>query len=276
MKLIHLFILSFFIISCGKENKIIDSVKENVNFEEALNAQGCSHFMLEHPEVDLAIACENGDLWVLTNEGQFSYGTSYDITELLNYIYVDPNANYVCESVELVTNGSFEDGHELGNNKWSVFSSLPGWFANLDEADAPLEIQNGNIGGIAASDGSAKLDLDSHNRNGYSDSNAFISTEVVTNKDRVYQVSFDYSSRVNNNASTNRVAVYWNDKKIASLNNSKRGWERFTLTVLGDADLSTLSFQAQGKEDTLGGYIDNVSIIEVCPEIDTEEEEMEE
>lgn len=265
MKWSLLLILSFIFSSCGKEDKIIENINDSINFEEALNAQGCSHFILQHPEVDMAIACENGDLWVLTYDGQFTYGVSYNLTDLLSYIYVDPDENYVCQSTELVTNGSFEDGHDLGNNKWSVYESLPGWFADLDNSDAPIEIQNGNsIGGIGASDGSAKLELDSHAKNGYTDSNAFISTEVLTNKNKVYRVAFDYSSRVDNNASTNRVAVYWNGSKIASLNHSKRGWERYELTVLGDTDLSTLSFQAQGKEDSLGGYIDNVSVLEVC------------
>jgi hypothetical protein len=264
MRLLLLFMQVFTFISCGKEDKIIKKISDEVSFEEALTAQGCSHFFLTHPEVDMAISCEDGLLWVLTYDGQFTYGEGYDISELLNYVYVDPDENYVCDGAERVTNGSFEDGHELGNNKWDVFGTLPGWYADLAISDAPMEIQNGNIGGIMASEGSAKLELDSHGKNGFSQSNAYVSTDVATNLNKVYRVSFDYSSRVDNNASTNRVAVFWNGNKIASLNHSQRGWERYTLTVLGDEDMSQLSFQAVGQEDTLGGYIDNVSVVEVC------------
>ena len=60
----------------------------------------------------------------------------------------------------LVQNGSFEQGHgDLGSPDWSIYSSLPGgWTYGADHI--PFEVQTGGVGGLAAQDGNALVELD--------------------------------------------------------------------------------------------------------------------
>ena len=128
-----------------------------------------------------------------------------------------------------------------------------------------IEIQNGdNIGGLRASHGKAKLELDSHPKNGFKASDAIVYQVIPTLHNQMYRLRFDYSPRVKNDVSTNIVEVYWNGSKIAHLNNIKVGWQRFELNVLGNDIEGQLEFRALLDKDTLGGYIDNISLKAVC------------
>ena len=65
----------------------------------------------------------------------------------------------------LIVNGSFEQGHDLGNNQWSVYHTIYGWTsADVGLAgpvgDVPFEVQTGNVGGVFAQDGNALVELD--------------------------------------------------------------------------------------------------------------------
>jgi len=266
MKRLLISLISLSIITgCGKAKKAIDQITSDTVTQDSLSAQGCSSFNLTHPEVSTLISCETGEVYMLLTNGELTIDVGIDISLYLEYVNITNDNNYMCSTDELLINGSFEDGHNLGNNKWGVFLDLPGWSAEIDIVDAPIEIQNGNnIGGIAASDGTSKMELDSHNKNGYTESDALVSQILTTTEDKVYSVKFDYSARVNNNAGTNRVEVYWNNNRIASLNSSNVGWETYTLNVVGIDLESKLSFRAVGDNDTLGGYIDNVSVQEIC------------
>jgi hypothetical protein len=163
--------------------------------------------------------------------------------------------------VELIVNGSFEEGHGLGNNKWNVFSELPGWKADLAAIDAPIEIQNGdNIGGMPASDGTAKLELDSHNKNGFTRSDAHVYQEVQTTSGAKYKLKVDYSPRVNNCNNSCVVEVYWDETLVATLDDPVKGWKSYEFELDGTGETSRLEFRAYEDNNTTGGYIDNVSM----------------
>ena len=166
------------LLSCGKRDDPSLSGNEElsgspvIETNELLSSQGCSLFLLSHPDILSVTRCESGEVYLHYNDGSIEVEINIDISEYLENVFEFPDVNYVCEDHERLINGSFEDGHSLGNNQWNTFAVLPGWIAE-ESADAPIEIQNGDsIGGIAASHGSAKLELDSHhNRNGFSQSN---------------------------------------------------------------------------------------------------------
>ena len=81
-----------------------------------------------------------------------TYGAYIDNVSLFNANYYsdDYDAQNCGENCyqNLITNGSFEEGHGLGNKGWNVYASIPGWTAITEISDAPIEIQNGNIGGL--------------------------------------------------------------------------------------------------------------------------------
>lgn len=176
-------------------------------------------------------------------------------------ILVDP-----CVHGNLIVNGSFEEGHGLGNRNWSTYGEgqIPGWNPDLDASNAPIEIQNGNLGGIRAQHGTAKLELDSHARGSFSESNAHVYQDVDTNPGEIYELTFQYAPRPRDGGNGSSDAeVWWNGEKVATLTDETSGWREITLNVKGgDADVTRLEFRAVGKENTLGGYIDNISL---CP-----------
>lgn len=161
--------------------------------------------------------------------------------------------------LDQIVNGSFELGHGINGRGWDVFSSLPGWNADLAASDAPIEIQREIV--IASSDGSAHLELDSHDFRGYSESNAHVYQDVDTEEGQAYRLAFDYSPRVNGNADTNTVEVFWEGKKIGEFSGDSKGWQTKELLVIAkSADLSRLEFRGSGTEDTYGALIDNVRL----------------
>jgi len=269
--LMSILLLSSFLIGCAKE-RINTQIPDFTNTDpeqvlaEIQDAQGCSYFSLIHEHFYGMIDCESGETYFLKHTGELSMEIDIDISIYLNFVPVADEPR-VCSDEEILINGSFELGHGLGNNQWGVFESIDGWYAQTYDVDAPIEIQNGqNIGGLAPSDGDSKLELDSHNRNGYSASDAFVTQDIPTERGIIYSLSFDYAPRVSNNVETNRVEVYFNNQLIANLNGINKQWRNYRINVVGMGDDDKLSFRAIADNDTLGGYIDNVSLTEVCPE----------
>ncbi len=168
---------------------------------------------------------------------------------------------------DLIVNGSFEEGHDLGNNQWGVFDQVGAWYADLTSSDAGIEIQTGQtIGGLAPSDGNSKLEFDAHNKNGFSASDVEVYQTLDTDAAEDYILSFDYSPRVQGNESTNAADVYWDGNLIASLNSEVKGWQTYTLVVRGAGAGTRLSFKGFVDGDTLGGYLDNVKVKQLKPD----------
>ncbi len=277
-----LLLLTF--ISCGKEmphwnqsssgggNKPpVEEIIQEV-FPEVLEEEGCD---ILYPQdigsVVAVISCESGESYLLHNDGLFAEGNISDIELVEEEEVVGPNIEIIneensdCVEDELVVNGSFEEGHGLGNNKWGLFTNLPGWYANTLRRDAAIEVQSGmGIGGIAPSDGTAKVELDSHDKDGFTKSDVVLVQDIVDKADETYVLSFDYSARVASDRKTNKARVFWNGKKIANLNNNTVGWKSYSIQVKSISELQRLEFIGKHDADTVGGYIDNVSLKRIC------------
>ena len=158
----------------------------------------------------------------------------------------------------VVVNGSFEK-HNLGENTWGLREEIEGFKSTNDK---PIELQTGVAG--KASDGQTLVELDSTGNSG-------ISQEVKTEKGEKYQLSVDYSARPGVASESNTVEVYFNGKKIDTLNAEGRGksdtsFETKTYEVEATGDSSRLEFRAAGTSDSLGGYIDNVKLQKITVE----------
>ena len=160
----------------------------------------------------------------------------------------------------LVINGSFEEGHGLLNRQWGVFSEILGWKADLESVDAPMEIQVGNIGGLVPSNKQAKLELDSHNRNGYTQSDAHIYQDINLEIGEYYVVEFDYAPRVETGTQSSDVEFYFGGDLIETLHGEKKEWNHYRYLIQADSDVMRLEFRAIIDNDTLGGYIDDVRV----------------
>jgi uncharacterized protein DUF642/hemolysin type calcium-binding protein len=167
-----------------------------------------------------------------------------------------------------MVNGSFEESSRFNHGRWGTFdetegatNQISGW--KVDGENGPIELQSGRTGGMSAADGNNKLELDSHRDFGYEHSNSHVYQDVATTAGETFTLSFEYAARTRNFES-NSFEVWWNGEKIATVTpESHRDWETVTFEVEANADgeTSRLEFHGLGREETLGAYIDNVSLL---------------
>jgi hypothetical protein len=160
----------------------------------------------------------------------------------------------------LIVNGSFEDP-QLSGASWAVYGHISGW----ETISGPgIEVQR-NVAG-SSFDGSQHVELDSHNWQG-TGSNSAMQQAVNTILGQSYVLTFAYSPRPGQALETNGIEVLWNNKVIAAVKESGAGksntsWSTWSYSLVGSgADL--LGFRAVGRDDSLGGYLDAVSLTPV-------------
>lgn len=155
----------------------------------------------------------------------------------------------------IVINGGFEDP-ALGTNTWAVYSSIPGWKST---SGAGIEVQNGTAGAglILAHGGVNKVELDSHNNSAMQ--------QIVTLGIGQYLLSFFYSPRTSSN--TDNTINYGVTGLLAGSVSGPDAltaigkWTEITaLFTVKTAGSYALTFAAGGTSNSLGGFIDDVSI----------------
>lgn len=187
----------------------------------------------------------------------------------------------------MIVNGSFEDlsgSMNLDRNSWMVFDDITGW----DTVSGPgIEIQtNSTLGKANAQDGNNYVELDSH---GGSDTNAAMS-QLLTGLTvgSIYELNFYYHARTNKDGNDNGINVFWDEwlgtdltaftytDELLSIDDVKfndtivdgatpvnGGWFQFNIELQATASSMALTFGADGKDNSLGGFIDNVSLYSV-------------
>lgn len=170
----------------------------------------------------------------------------------------------------LVTNGSFENvpsnsGDIVNAGNWDVYTSIEGWNSQAGVNGSGIEVQtNPTLRFIDAQDGGRYVELDSH-RGTYTNSTMYQDVMLTAG---TYRFSFYYSPRtrnVNSNGISYSVGSYVSGLATGPSNGVQRGsWTEFaeTFTVAGDETVR-LTFSAVGRDDSLGGLVDNVSIAPV-------------
>mgnify|MGYP001301561988 CR=1 FL=1 len=118
---------------------------------------------------------------------------------------------------------------------------------------------------IAAQSGNQYVELDSHyNSSMYQE----ISGLTVGG---AYELSFWYHARTNNGYNDNGINVYWGDylpgDVAVSIDGMKQvntpGWIEQTVKLVASAETMFLMFAATGYSNSLGGFVDNVSLTAV-------------
>ena len=148
----------------------------------------------------------------------------------------------------LVVNGSFEQPH-LGGG-WTVLWSIPGW---TTVSGPGIEIQTKDL--WPAMDGDQMVELDSHG------SSAMVQT-VFTQPGSVYELNVGFSPRPG--IWDNRIGVYWNGTLVSVLDGRGDGstrWSNYSFRVTASGATSELKFADLSYNDSLGGLIDNVSLV---------------
>ncbi|MEZ6104775.1 MAG: hypothetical protein R3B96_01335 [Pirellulaceae bacterium] len=79
-----------------------------------------------------------------------------------------------------------------------------------------------------------------------------------------HRLSFAYSPRPGVAEASNGVEVWWNGQLLETVSASGQGlsqtdWRTFSFDLPADADVGRIEFRV-GTEDSVGGYIDDVSL----------------
>jgi hypothetical protein len=185
----------------------------------------------------------------------------------------------------LIENGSFEGlffddssssqglVHQISldnfdhNNGWDVYESLPGWFTSDGHG---VELQRNIV--TSSAHGNHHVELDSHPRGA---SNSVI-TQTINFLDinAEYLMEFSYKPRTNNE-NDNGINVFWYDvapdfyvssNAVFSIDNKRseqKNWKTQSVNLTAENNIMNLSFGAFGTENTLGGLIDNISLVKI-------------
>ncbi|QEA12499.1 hypothetical protein [Comamonas flocculans] len=157
------------------------------------------------------------------------------------------------QASNIVVNGSFENP-VVASGSFVYTDFLPGWKMT---GDAMVEVRNNVAGQAYDQDNYVELD---------STKNMSIWQDLATVIGQTYQISFMYSPRMNQPASTNPIAVTWNGVALPGSPYTGTGgstgneWVMYTFNVVADSVLSTLKFSAGGTSDSFGGGLDAVSV----------------
>lgn len=197
--------------------------------------------------------------------GALILGTSTANAVVLNGDFEDVSSS--TPSVGLVNGNALSDlAGSSGRRSWDVYTSLPGWRTG---SGAGIEVQsNGTLGSIDAHSGQHYIELDSHPRG---NSNSSMEQDVTLGVGS-YELSFWYSPR-NSQTDSNGIDYSISDgllagsisgpgtiPQVTSVGDWSLVTARFMVDVAGDY---TLSFAATGRQNTLGGFVDTVSIAAV-------------
>jgi hypothetical protein len=152
----------------------------------------------------------------------------------------------------VVFNSTFNGLQPSGS--WGVYPTADGWTAG---SGAGIELQN-NVAGSSFT-GAADdvfVELDSHN-------NSSMYRTIADAGD--YSLSFLYSPRPGVSAESNPISIYLNDVLLSPIGTftgaggSNTSWSAYTVNFSTGAN-TVLKFAAEGTNDSLGGYVDNIKL----------------
>jgi hypothetical protein len=154
--------------------------------------------------------------------------------------------------VNLIVNGSFENP-DVPPGTYSIYNAIDGWTTG----GAGVEIRDNLVGTAYEGDQFAELDSDSNSQ--------IFQTVAGTVAGQVYALSYAYSPRLDQLASTNGISVFWNGNLLVNttaLGGSSSAWTMLDFLVTGTGN-DVLQFAATGTSDSFGGNIDAVSLTSV-------------
>lgn len=154
-------------------------------------------------------------------------------------------------ATELVVNGSFE-APPVTPSTFSIFASIPGWETVFG---CGIEVQNQRAG--TPFDGQQLVEL------GSSCASAMVQY-VPTVPGATYQVSFYVSPRPGVAATDNVLRATWDGVDLQTISagsiSGDTSWTQYSYTVVASGSTTPLAFTDVGTNNSLGAYIDLVSV----------------
>ncbi|MBK8591614.1 MAG: DUF642 domain-containing protein [Sandaracinaceae bacterium] len=152
----------------------------------------------------------------------------------------------------LLTNGGFE-APALANGTWNVLPTVTGW---RTVSGPGIEVQAGAAG--LPAEGRQLVELDSH-------APTSIAQDVATSPRQRYEIRLSFAARAGTNRGTNRLAIVWDGQVVARIDADGTGtdqprWVTVSYFVTARGRQATLELRDEGAADSVGTYIDNVSV----------------
>ncbi|PAW12549.1 hypothetical protein B6K85_01965 [Vibrio sp. V1B] len=235
-------------IKSGDGNDVIESWNHTINAKDEAG---------ENPNINLAregdvekVGCVDDIIVAGSGNDYVEGGGNNDI------IYGDRRAK--TDDTNLLADGNFDD--DVGDSPvvdhggWQTYSSYGGWEAT----EGLIEIQNG--GGYGDNKDPARgnvLELDSHKDGDNTVTNSTVCQTFTVDTAGTFKLSFDHTNRTDN-TDTNGLKVLIDGEVVGTYNND--GWETVNLDLDLGAGEHTISFMADGNEDSLGSLLDNVAL----------------
>lgn len=159
----------------------------------------------------------------------------------------------------LVVNGSFEN--PIPSGSWAGYDSIPGWIRG-NQYNIEIQKAGASTSGSKPYDGLQFLELDSNG-------NSIVKQQINYGAGS-YNLSFYYSPRPGTaSGDTNAFKVSFGENEFSFTNevtdSNKTKWSLFTQTVTTTDTNPWLIFQGTGKQDSLGAFIDAVSLTKTPP-----------
>ncbi|MET2846304.1 hypothetical protein ABXV23_06070 [Vibrio owensii] len=235
-------------IKSGDGNDVIESWNHSIDAKDEAGV---------NPNIDLArdkdvehVGCVDDIIVAGSGNDYVEGGGNNDI------IYGDRRAK--TDDNNLLANGDFDDGvgdtPVVDHGGWQTYSSYGEWEAT----EGLIEIQNN--GGYGSNQDPARenvLELDSHKDGDNTVTNSTVSQTFTVDTAGTFKLSFDHTNRTSN-ADTNGLKVLIDGEVVGTYNNY--GWETVNLDLDLGAGEHTISFMADGNEDSLGSLLDNVAL----------------
>ncbi|RJR29628.1 hypothetical protein C4564_02050 [Candidatus Microgenomates bacterium] len=219
-----------------------------------------------------------------TSTGNILSAGSIDLTidhTFASYNGVDCSTCQVLPgSVNLVANGDFESPIVSAAQKWDAFphATVGGWSAEwINPAGAPNEANIELHAGVniwAPQSGSQYTELDSDwdgPSGGTNNESARVKIyqDIATEAGKKYELRFWHSYRPEQNAQENEMIVRWNGVQIEDITDAngvgktQTEWREYVREVNGNGSTIRLEFEASGPNNSLGVFLDNVSLREM-------------
>lgn len=179
----------------------------------------------------------------------------------------------VCIAGNLVDNGGFENPDVTSGSGWELFANgTPnlGWTVSWVSPDgnapetANLEL-HGGVNGWLPNEGSqyAELDTDYGTPAGGAAS-VLISQDIDTVEGIEYQLSYAFSARPDTASGENSIKVYVDGNEVDAqgpvAGAGANAWTVYTVNFTAESNSTEISFKDVGTPNSVGTFLDNVSV----------------
>lgn len=237
--------------------------------DPSLNALSEDHAVVFNPSVNkYVLGFEDLPKKISDNDYQ-------DVVVEINVTGCQYLATQCISGENLVNNGGFETPAVTTAQGWDIFDNGTigldwgvAWMPTVVGAPVlgKLEIQNSILGWFAkAGKQYAELDTDWDSKAPGKAASVMISQNIATIPGKTYNLKYSFAARPGTVAGDNIMDVMWDGavattSSASGIGHTTNTWRDYSMNFLATSNLTTLSFADKGTANSLGVFLDEVSL----------------